>query len=316
MTVLVLLSYEKDSDHIRPITRSAITAALKLGDVHVLLAGKDVEALTKKAAALAGVSKVLVADHEAYAHMLAEPTADLIASLADSYETIIVPANAEGKDILPRVAGLLDVQPISDVVEIIDASTFVRPIYAGSLLATVKSHDGKKLLSVRGTAFAHVAEEGGNAEIETLSNFPSVETSLSKFCELHLSKSDRPELETARVVISGGRGMQSSENFVLIEKVADQLNAAIGASRAAVDAGFISNDCQVGQTGKIVAPELYIAVAISGAIQHLAGMKDSKVVVAINKDPDAPIFKASDYGIVGDLFEILPQLEEKLKALK
>lgn len=315
MTVLVLASYEK-GDQIRSITRSAITAASKLGEVHVLLAGKNLEAITKKAVALAGVSKVLVADHEVYAHMLAEPTADLIASLADSYDTIIVPANAEGKDILPRVAGLLDMQPVSDVIEIIDASTFVRPIYAGSILATVKSHDSKKLLSVRGTAFAPVAEDGGSAEIEILGNFPGSEKLLSKFCELQISQSDRPELESARVVISGGRGMQSGENFVLIEKVADQLNAAIGASRAAVDAGFINNDCQVGQTGKIVAPELYIAVAISGAIQHLAGMKDSKIVVAINKDPDAPIFKASDYGIVGDLFEILPQLEEKLKALR
>lgn len=315
MTVLVLASYEK-GDQIRSITRSAITAASKLGEVHVLLAGKNLEAITKKAVALAGVSKVLVADHEVYAHMLAEPTADLIASLADSYDTVIVPANAEGKDILPRVAGLLDMQPVSDVIEIIDASTFVRPVYAGSILATVKSHDSKKLLSVRGTAFAPVAENGGSAEIETLGNFPGSEKSLSKFCELQISQSDRPELESARVVISGGRGMQSGENFVLIEKVADQLNAAIGASRAAVDAGFINNDCQVGQTGKIVAPELYIAVAISGAIQHLAGMKDSKIVVAINKDPDAPIFKASDYGIVGDLFEILPQLEEKLKALR
>lgn len=315
MTVLVLASYEK-GDQIRSITRSAITAASKLGEVHVLLAGKNLEAITKKAVALAGVSKVLVADHEVYAHMLAEPTADLIASLADSYDTVIVPANAEGKDILPRVAGLLDMQPVSDVIEIIDASTFVRPIYAGSILATVKSHDSKKLLSVRGTAFAPVAEDGGSAEIEILDNFSGSEKSLSKFCELQISQSDRPELESARVVISGGRGMQSGENFVLIEKVADQLNAAIGASRAAVDAGFINNDCQVGQTGKIVAPELYIAVAISGAIQHLAGMKDSKIVVAINKDPDAPIFKASDYGIVGDLFEILPQLEEKLKALR
>lgn len=315
MTVLVLASYEK-GDQIRSITRSAITAASKLGEVHVLLAGKNLEAITKKAVALAGVSKVLVADHEVYAHMLAEPTADLIASLADSYDTVIVPANAEGKDILPRVAGLLDMQPVSDVIEIIDASTFVRPIYAGSILATVKSHDSKKLLSVRGTAFAPVAEDGGSAEVEILGNFPGSEKLLSKFCELQISQSDRPELESARVVISGGRGMQSGENFVLIEKVADQLNAAIGASRAAVDAGFINNDCQVGQTGKIVAPELYIAVAISGAIQHLAGMKDSKIVVAINKDPDAPIFKASDYGIVGDLFEILPQLEEKLKALR
>ncbi|MUG10006.1 electron transfer flavoprotein subunit alpha/FixB family protein [Commensalibacter melissae] len=315
MTVLVLASYEK-GDQIRSITRSAITAASKLGEVHVLLAGKNLEAITKKAVALAGVSKVLVADHEVYAHMLAEPTADLIASLADSYDTVIVPANAEGKDILPRVAGVLDMQPVSDVIEIIDASTFVRPVYAGSILATVKSHDSKKLLSVRGTAFAPVAEDGGSAEIEILDNLPGSEKSLSKFCELQISQSDRPELESARVVISGGRGMQSGENFVLIEKVADQLNAAIGASRAAVDAGFINNDCQVGQTGKIVAPELYIAVAISGAIQHIAGMKDSKIVVAINKDPDAPIFKASDYGIVGDLFEILPQLEEKLKALR
>lgn len=314
MTVLVLLSYEK-GDQIRPITKSAITAAKKLGDVHVLLAGTKLDHLTKKAAALDGVTKVLVAEHEAYEHMLAEPMADLLASLADAYETIVVPANAEGKDILPRTAGLLDVQPISDVVEIIDASTFVRPIYAGSILATVKSHDIKKLLSVRGTAFVPVAEEGGNAQIEKLSEFPLSDKVFSKFCELKLSQSDRPELESARVVISGGRGMQSSENFGMLEKIADQLDAAIGASRAAVDAGFVSNDYQVGQTGKIVAPDLYIAVGISGAIQHLAGMKDSKIVVAINKDPEAAIFKAADYGIIGDLFDILPQLEEKLKEI-
>lgn len=313
MTVLVLLSYEK-GDQIRPVTRSAITAAKKLGDVHVLLAGSNLGVLVEKSAALNGVSKVLVADHESYDHMLAEPIADLIASLADSYQAIIVPANAEGKDILPRVAGLLDLQPISDVIEIIDHNTFVRPIYAGSILATVKSHDSKQLLSVRGTAFTPVTE-GGTAQIEKLSSFPLSDKKLTQFCELKLSQSDRPELESARVVISGGRAMQSSENFVLLEKIADQLNAAIGASRAAVDAGFVSNDYQVGQTGKIVAPDLYIAVGISGAIQHLAGIKDSKIVVAINKDPDAPIFKASDYGIVGDLFEILPQLEEKLKVM-
>lgn len=314
MTVLVLLSYEK-GDQIRPISRSTIAAATKLGEVHVLLAGKDIGALEQKAASLSGVAKVLVADHEAYAHMQAEPVADLMASLADSYDFILAPANAEGKDILPRLAGLLDVQPVSDVVEIIDASTFVRPVYAGSILATVKSSDSKKLLSVRGTAFEPVAQQGGNAVVEKLTQLPLSDKSLSVFRELHLTQSDRPELESARVVISGGRGMQSGENFVLLEKIADQLNAAIGASRAAVDAGFVSNDYQVGQTGKIVAPELYIAVAISGAIQHLAGMKDSKIVVAINKDPEAPIFKVSDYGIVGDLFEILPQLEEKLKAV-
>ncbi|MDI2091182.1 electron transfer flavoprotein subunit alpha/FixB family protein [Commensalibacter oyaizuii] len=314
MAVLVLLSYEK-GNQIRPVSRSSITAASKLGgEVHALLVGEGIEALSQTAAALPGVSKILVADHHGYAHMQAEPVAELIASLADQYEFIVAPANAEGKDILPRLAGLLDVQPISDVVEIIDGSTFVRPIYAGSLLTTVSSKDTKKLLSVRGTAFEAVAQTGGSAEIEKLSHFPGVDQNLSIFKELKLSQSDRPELESARVVVSGGRGMQSGDNFVLLEKIADQLDAAIGASRAAVDAGFVSNDYQVGQTGKIVAPELYIAVAISGAIQHLAGMKDSKIVVAINKDPEAPIFKTSDYGIVGDLFEILPQLEAALKA--
>ncbi|CAI3939692.1 Electron transfer flavoprotein [Commensalibacter communis] len=314
MAVLVLLSYEK-GDQIRKISRSAISAAGKLGtEVHALLVGGRLDGLSQKASQLQGIQKLLVAEHAAYAHMQAEPVADLIASLADSYEFIVAPANAEGKDILPRLAGLLDVQPISDVVEIIDASTFVRPIYAGSILATVTSKDAKKLLSVRGTTFEAVAETGGNATIKKIENLPASDKQLSVFKELKLSQSDRPELESARVVISGGRGMQSGENFVLLEKIADQLDAAIGASRAAVDAGFVPNDYQVGQTGKIVAPELYVAVALSGAIQHLAGMKDSKIVVAINKDPEAPIFKVSDYGIIGDLFEILPQLEAALKA--
>ncbi|CAI3936471.1 electron transfer flavoprotein subunit alpha/FixB family protein [Commensalibacter communis] len=314
MAVLVLLSYEK-GDQIRKISRSAITAAGKLGtEVHALLVGDHLDGLSQKASQLQGIQKLLVAEHAAYAHMQAEPVADLIASLADSYEFIVAPANAEGKDILPRLAGLLDVQPISDVVEIIDVSTFVRPIYAGSILATVTSKDAKKLLSVRGTTFEAVAETGGNVTIEKIENLPASDKQLSVFKELKLSQSDRPELESARVVISGGRGMQSGENFVLLEKIADQLDAAIGASRAAVDAGFVPNDYQVGQTGKIVAPELYVAVALSGAIQHLAGMKDSKIVVAINKDPEAPIFKVSDYGIIGDLFEILPQLEAALKA--
>ncbi|CAI3938412.1 Electron transfer flavoprotein [Commensalibacter communis] len=314
MAVLVLLSYEK-GDQIRKISRSAISAAGKLGtEVHALLVGDHLDGLSQKASQLQGIQKLLVAEHAAYAHMQAEPVADLIASLAGSYEFIVAPANAEGKDILPRLAGLLDVQPISDVVEMIDASTFVRPIYAGSILATVTSKDAKKLLSVRGTTFEAVAETGGNATIEKIENLPASDKQLSVFKELKLSQSDRPELESARVVISGGRGMQSGENFVLLEKIADQLDAAIGASRAAVDAGFVPNDYQVGQTGKIVAPELYVAVALSGAIQHLAGMKDSKIVVAINKDPEAPIFKVSDYGIIGDLFEILPQLEAALKA--
>lgn len=314
MAVLVLLSYEK-GDKIRPISRSAITAATKLGtEVHALLVGTNLEILSQKASQLHGVQKLFVAEHDAYAHMQAEPVADLIASLANAYDFVVVPANAEGKDILPRLAGLLDVQPISDVVEIIDTSTFVRPIYAGSILATVTSKDAKKLLSVRGTTFEATAETGGNAPIEKIENLPISDKQLSIFKELKLSQSDRPELEGARVIVSGGRGMQSAENFGLLEKIADQLDGAIGASRAAVDAGFVSNDYQVGQTGKIVAPDLYIAVAISGAIQHLAGMKDSKIIVAINKDPEAPIFKVADYGIVGDLFEILPQLDAALKA--
>lgn len=310
MTALVLLSYEENQ--IRSTSRSTIAAAKKFGEVHALLVGHNLSELSQKAAKLEGVTKVLVADHEAYAHMLAQPVTDLVLSIAEAYDYVLVSANAEGKDILPRVAGLLDVQPITDIVEIVNENTFVRPIYAGSILATVKSSDNKKLLSIRGTAFEPVSDEGGQASIEVLSKVAHPEKALAQFVSVEVTKSDRPELESARVIISGGRGMQSGANFAMLEKIADILDAAIGASRAAVDAGYVGNDYQVGQTGKIVAPQLYIAVGISGAIQHLAGMKDSKIIVAINKDPDAPIFKVADYGIIGDLFEILPQLENRL----
>lgn len=314
MAALVLLSYEQGNT-LRSTSLSTITAALQLEkEVDVLLVGDTLNERLDQAIHLNGVRRVLVAKDPSFAHMQAESVANLMASLASDYEFILAAANAEGKNILPRLAGLLDVQPISEVTKIIDKSTFVRPIYAGSLLATVCSKDKKKLLSIRGTAFTPIKTIGGNAEIKEVTlPSPLPENQKSIFLNLKLSQSNRPELEAAKIIISGGRGMQSSDNFTLLEKIADLLNAAIGASRAAVDSGFVSNDFQVGQTGKIVAPELYIAVALSGATQHLAGMKDSKIVVAINKDPDAPIFKASDYGIVGDVFEILPRLEEGLK---
>ncbi|MFT8980392.1 FAD-binding protein, partial [Gluconobacter oxydans] len=259
------------------------------------------------AAALPGVTRVLSVP--ALVNDLAEPTADLLAARAKDYSHIVAAASATGKNILPRLAGLLDVQPIPDVVEIKDADTFVRPIYAGNALATVRSADSIKVLTIRGSNFDPVAAEGGSAAIETV-EAPASEKSV--FMKVELSASDRPELESARVVISGGKGMKDAANFKLLEPIADKLHAAIGASRAAVDSGFAPNEMQVGQTGKIVAPELYIAVGLSGAIQHLAGMKDSRVIVAINADPEAPIFKVADYGIVGDLFELLPTLEIEL----
>ncbi|MCI2008163.1 MAG: FAD-binding protein [Acetobacter peroxydans] len=307
MTALVLLDHE--GGQIRKAALSAVAAATKLGDVHVLVTGDA--SVAQAAASIAGVGKVLHAADARYAHDLAEPLAALVASLAGAYDHIVAAAGAFGKNVLPRAAALLDVQPIPDVISIESADTFVRPIYAGNALATVRSSDAKKLLTIRSAAFDAVAAEGGSAAVETLSAVDSPE--VSRFEGVQLSTSDRPELESARVVVSGGRGMQSEEKFHTLDPLADVLGAALGASRAAVDSGFVPNECQVGQTGKIVAPDLYMAFGISGAIQHLAGMKDSRVIVAVNKDPDAPIFQVADYGIVGDLFEVVPQLVDALK---
>ncbi len=308
MASLVLLDH--DEHGIKQPSRSAVAAAGALGEVHVLITGLNVGSAAAAAAKLPGVTKVHVADGPAYDHALAEPLAALLVSMAGHHDHLMAASTATGKNVMPRVAALLDVQPISDVSGIIDADTFVRPIYAGNALATVKSRDSKKVMTIRAASFDPVAVDGGNAVIEPVSA-PDV-ASISRFISAELSKSERPELTAARVVISGGRGMQNGENFKLLEPVADLLGAAVGASRAAVDAGFVPNDYQVGQTGKIVAPDLYVAIGISGAIQHLAGMKDSKVIVAINKDEDAPIFQVADYGFVGDLFTALPELQAEL----
>jgi electron transfer flavoprotein alpha subunit len=309
MTSLVLL--EHDGGTIKQPSRSAVAAAQKLGDIHVLVAGTNSAAAVEAAAKLPGVAKVLVADAASLDHALAEPLATLLVSLAPAYSHLLAATTAVGKNVMPRVAALLDVQPISDIAGVVDADTFVRPIYAGNALATVKSADPVKVITVRAASFDPVAPEGGSATSEpvTVADAPSV----SRFISAELSKSERPELTAARVVISGGRGMQNGENFKLIDPIADMLGAAVGASRAAVDAGFVPNDYQVGQTGKIVAPELYVAIGISGAIQHLAGMKDSKVIVAINKDEEAPIFQVADYGLVADLFTALPELKAELE---
>jgi electron transfer flavoprotein alpha subunit len=309
MTALVLLEF--DASGIKQPSRSAVAAAEKLGEVHALVAGSGIDAAADAAAKLPGVAKVLKADAPGLDHLLPEPMAALLVAMAPAYDHLLAATTAVGKNIMPRVAALLDVQPISDIAEVVDGDTFVRPIYAGNGMATVKSSDAKKVITVRAASFDPVAAEGGNAPIEAVSipDLPSV----SKFISAELSKSERPELTAARVVISGGRGMQAGDNFKLLEPIADKLGAAVGASRAAVDAGFVPNDYQVGQTGKIVAPELYIAVGISGAIQHLAGMKDSKVIVAINKDEEAPIFQVADYGLVADLFTALPELAKELE---
>ena len=309
MTSLVLLEHEAGA--IKQPSRSAVAAASKLGEVHVLVAGTDLAAAAAAAAKLPGVSKVLAADAAEYAHLLAEPMAALLVSLAPSYSHLLAATTAVGKNIMPRVAALLDLQPISDISAVVDADTFVRPIYAGNAMATVKSSDTKKVLTVRAASFDPVAVDGGAATIEAIAALGA--PTVSTFLSAELSKSERPELTAARVVISGGRGMQNGDNFKLLDPIADKLGAAVGASRAAVDAGFVPNDYQVGQTGKIVAPELYVAVGISGAIQHLAGMKDSKVIVAINKDEEAPIFQVADYGLVADLFVALPELAAELE---
>jgi electron transfer flavoprotein alpha subunit len=309
MTSLVLA--EHDNASVKAATLSAVTAATAVGgDVHILVAGKDCAKAAEAAAKIAGVAKVRVADGDVYAHQLAEPLAALIVSVAGDYSHLIAPATTTGKNVMPRVAALLDVAQISDISAVVSADTFVRPIYAGNALATVQSKDAKKVITVRGSSFDKAKADGGGASIENVS--VATDPGVSKFVSQALSKSERPELASARIVVSGGRGMGSGENFKIIDALADKLGAAVGASRAAVDAGFVPNDYQVGQTGKIVAPDLYIAVGISGAIQHLAGMKDSKVIVAINKDPEAPIFQVADYGLVGDLFQIVPELTKSL----
>ena len=309
MTSLVLLDY--DAHGIKQPSRSAVAAAQKLGDIHALVVGSEAAAAAEHAAKLPGVSKVLTASGSAYDHALAEPLAALLIALAPTYDHILAAATATGKNVMPRVAAMLDVQQISDIAEVIDADTFVRPIFAGNALATVKTVDPKKVLTVRAASFDPVASEGGSATIADAGQ-AAAEASGSSFVSAELSKSERPELTAARVVISGGRGMQNGENFKLLEPIADMLGAAVGASRAAVDAGFVPNDYQVGQTGKIVAPDLYVAIGISGAIQHLAGMKDSKVIVCINKDEEAPIFQVADYGLVADLFTAVPELAAEL----
>ncbi len=308
MTALVYV--EHDNSELKDATLAAVTAAGSYGDVDVLVAGSDCGGVVEAAQKIAGVRTVLVADDSQYAHPLAEELAGLVIGLADGYDAIIAPATTTGKNFLPRVAAALDVAQISDITEIVDASTFKRPIYAGNAIATVTSSDATKVITVRATAFEKAASEGGTAGTQAVDAAGTA--GLSSYVGSELSESDRPELTSAKVIVSGGRGMGSGDNFVLVEKVADKLGAAVGASRAAVDAGFVPNDYQVGQTGKIVAPELYIAVGISGAIQHLAGMKDSKVIVAINKDEEAPIFQVADYGLVADLFTAVPELEKAL----
>jgi electron transfer flavoprotein alpha subunit len=309
MTTLLLA--EHDNKSLKDATNKALTAATQIGgDIHVLVAGKDAKAVADAAAKLDGVKKVLLADAAAYEHMLAEPLAALIVSLADNYDVFISAATTTGKNVMPRVAALLDVMQISDITNVVAPDTFERPIYAGNAIQTVKSNDKKKVITVRISTFK-AAGEGGSAPVENVA--AAADPALSSFVGEELSKSDRPELTSAKIIISGGRAMQSRENFTkYIEPVADKLGAAMGASRAAVDAGYAPNDWQVGQTGKVVAPELYIAVGISGAIQHLAGMKDSKVIVAINKDEDAPIFQVADYGLVADLYQALPELAAEL----
>jgi electron transfer flavoprotein alpha subunit len=309
-----LLIAEHDNKTLKDATAKALTAARALGgDVHVLVVGKDCRAVADAAAKLDGVAKVLIADAAAYEHMLAEPTAALIVSLAGPYDAIVAPSTTTAKNIMPRVAALLDVMQISDITKVVAPDTFERLIYAGNAVQTVRSKDGKKVITVRTTAF-QAAGAGGSAPVEAVA--AAADPGISAFVGEELSKSERPELTSAKIIISGGRAMQSRENFTkYIEPVADKLGAAMGASRAAVDAGYAPNDWQVGQTGKVVAPELYIAVGISGAIQHLAGMKDSKVIVAINKDEEAPIFQVADYGLVADLYKALPELADELAKI-
>ncbi|MCQ9328790.1 electron transfer flavoprotein subunit alpha/FixB family protein [Pelistega suis] len=309
MTVLVIA--EHDNSVLKGATLNTVAAAAKLGsEVHVLVAGKGVDAVATAAAAVAGVAKVLVADSDALANDLAENVAEQVLQVAGAYSHILFPATASGKNTAPRVAAKLDVAQISEITAVVDADTFERPIYAGNAIATVKSADAKKVITVRTTAFDAVAATGGTATVESVAAV--ADSGLSAFVSREVVKSARPELTAASVIVSGGRGLGSAENFKILDGVADKLGAAVGASRAAVDAGYAPNDLQVGQTGKVVAPQLYIAVGISGAIQHLAGMKDSKVIVAINKDAEAPIFGVADYGLVADLFTAVPELEKAL----
>lgn len=310
MSILVVA--EHDNASIKPSTLNTVTAAAALGDdIHMLIAGSSCQGAADAAGNIAGVTKVLKADSAEYEHGLAENIAPLIQSIASGYSHVLAPATTFGKNVMPRAAAMLDTQQISDISGIESADTFERPIYAGNAIATVQSSDPIKLITVRSTAFEPAAEQGGSAAAEDVA--ATGDSGLSSFVGQELTKSERPELTTARIVISGGRGMQSGDNFPMLEKIADKLGAAVGASRAAVDAGYVPNDYQVGQTGKVVAPDLYIAVGISGAIQHLAGMKDSKVIVAINKDDEAPIFQVADYGWVADLFEAVPELDAELE---
>jgi electron transfer flavoprotein alpha subunit len=309
MSILILCDHE--NGQLSPVTLNAVSAASQInGEMHLLVAGDQSGNVAKAAASIAGITKVLVADDKPLEKELAENLAPLMQSLSGGYSHIMAAATTTGKNVMPRLAALLDVMQISDIIKIEDANTFQRPIYAGNALSTVSSNEAVKVITVRGTAFEAVATEGGNATIELVAG--ASDAGLSAYVKSELSSSERPELTSASIVISGGRGMQDGANFAMLEKIADKLGAAVGASRAAVDAGFVPNDYQVGQTGKVVAPDLYVAVGISGAIQHLAGMKDSKVIVAINKDDEAPIFQVADYGLVADLFEAVPALEKEL----
>jgi electron transfer flavoprotein alpha subunit len=309
--VKTLVWVEHDGQAVKDATLSAVTAAAKLGEVHLVVAGQGVGAVAEAAAKIAGVGKVHVADDAAYAHTLAENVAPLIVELMGHHDAFVAPSTTHGKNIAPRVAALLDVMQISDILSVESDDTFTRPIYAGNAIATVQSSDAKKVITVRGTAFEKAASEGGSGTVEAVAS--TGDKGLSSFTGAEIAENARPELTSAKIIVSGGRALQNGENFTkLIEPLADKLGAGVGASRAAVDAGYVPNDYQVGQTGKIVAPEVYIAVGISGAIQHLAGMKDSKVIIAINKDEDAPIFQVADIGLVGDLFTLVPELTEKL----
>ncbi|MGB1182146.1 MAG: electron transfer flavoprotein subunit alpha/FixB family protein [Candidatus Puniceispirillaceae bacterium] len=309
MSILVVV--EHDNQAVNTATLNTLAAAQQIGgDIHLLVAGEKCGAAANAAAALEGATKILSADSAEYGHSLAENLAPLVAGIAGNYSHILAPATTFGKNVMPRIAALRDVPQISDIIEIVDSNTFKRPIYAGNALATVQSEDNLKIITVRSTAFEAVADNGGTAAIEAIS--AAGDQGLSSYDKSELSSSERPELTSANIVVSGGRGMQDGANFTMLESVADKLGAAVGASRAAVDAGFVPNDYQVGQTGKVVAPELYLAVGISGAIQHLAGMKDSKVIVAINKDEEAPIFQVADYGLVADLFDAVPAFDKEL----
>jgi electron transfer flavoprotein alpha subunit len=309
MSILILCDHE--NGQLSPVTLNAVSAASQIGgEMHLLVAGDQTGNVVKAAASIASIAKVLVADDKSLENGLAENLAPLMQSLSGGYSHMMAAATTTGKNVMPRLAALLDVMQISDIIKIDDANTFQRPIYAGNALSTVSSNEAIKVITVRGTAFEAVAAKGGNATTEPVAG--ASDAGLSAYIKSELSSSERPELTSAPIVISGGRGMQDGANFAMLEKIADKLGAAVGASRAAVDAGFVPNDYQVGQTGKVVAPDLYVAVGISGAIQHLAGMKDSKVIVAINKDDEAPIFQVADYGLVADLFDAVPALEKEL----